>query len=401
MNISKTSQTGVAAPDDLSGVNAPGKIAACDDAFSVLIQALTGREGSPGDGEVMDADAEAVASGEAGADVSRAMSPVLMDAAAFVAYMPRTMSQADPAAAMQAHGVSHPNKPLRTMALDEAIIATDPVPDPIIDVGQRVPDAGRIEIVSAKTVTHRAPPSVVVLRTDAKGLSEVKRDAASPAVRHIQAEEGIVSPIGNSDPTAASVAPDRPDGRLIDIAGGASPGQASVAGQIASAVEAATLETLGEHVDAAQGEERAFWQAARLHVLDVVLKPEHLGRIEIRLKLDGGSLSVRLTPQLQAARQVLEQELDGLKDRLRAAGYDLASISIQNATPVVLGIDSTRETGAASSGPDGRSTPTGDAQGNQRNEEHQAKDRRRRSGAAQSIQGTEDTLQEMKAGVYV
>ena len=88
--------------------------------------------------------------------------------------------------------------------------------------------------------------------------------------------------------------------------------------------QSADVSTTGAKVENA-------WPITHLRVLDLVLKPEHLGRIEVKMKLSDGGLAMMLTPQSEQTRELLERQLDGLKDTLVGSGYELASISVQSA----------------------------------------------------------------------
>lgn len=71
----------------------------------------------------------------------------------------------------------------------------------------------------------------------------------------------------------------------------------------------------------------------QLRVLDLVLQPQELGRVTIKMKMAAGSLSVAVAAEKDATRQLLERERDVVAEHLTQLGYDLDSLSIQQMTP--------------------------------------------------------------------
>jgi len=67
-----------------------------------------------------------------------------------------------------------------------------------------------------------------------------------------------------------------------------------------------------------------------LRVLNLVLRPQELGRVAIALTLSGTSLTVTLRTEKDATRHLIEPEVERLKDRLATAGYDLDAIALQS-----------------------------------------------------------------------
>lgn len=67
----------------------------------------------------------------------------------------------------------------------------------------------------------------------------------------------------------------------------------------------------------------------KLRVLDIVLQPQELGRVSIRMRLSGSGLSVLLEAENAATRQLLQQEAGLLSERMSADGYDVENFAVQ------------------------------------------------------------------------
>jgi flagellar hook-length control protein FliK len=103
-----------------------------------------------------------------------------------------------------------------------------------------------------------------------------------------------------------------------------------IAQQITSAVHTVLGESLGGGgtPSAMHADTTSFYQPA-LRVLDLILQPEELGRVSIKMRLSADGLSVTLEAEKNSTVRLLQQEANGLTDRLIADGYDLEALSVQ------------------------------------------------------------------------
>ncbi|MBY0226790.1 MAG: flagellar hook-length control protein FliK [Hyphomicrobium sp.] len=111
---------------------------------------------------------------------------------------------------------------------------------------------------------------------------------------------------------------------------GESPRSADVAHQIASAFR----ELLDDRADVGgtsqpAAESTSVAYQSSLRVLDIVLQPQDLGRVSIKLRLSASGLTVALEAEKNTTLQLLQQEARALSDRLISDGYDVESLSVQ------------------------------------------------------------------------
>ncbi len=69
-----------------------------------------------------------------------------------------------------------------------------------------------------------------------------------------------------------------------------------------------------------------------LRQLDLVLQPADLGRVTIKMRLAGPSLSISLGAESSSTRALLDKELERLKDDLSNSGYELDDVQIVDAS---------------------------------------------------------------------
>ena len=69
-----------------------------------------------------------------------------------------------------------------------------------------------------------------------------------------------------------------------------------------------------------------------LRVLNLVLRPQELGQVSIRMKLSGQGLTVEVIAEKASTHRLLESEAHKLADHLVSGGYDLDQLSIQQQT---------------------------------------------------------------------
>lgn len=111
---------------------------------------------------------------------------------------------------------------------------------------------------------------------------------------------------------------------------GESPRAAGVAQQIASAFrtllnDSATVRDISKDMQANS------WvtHQSPLRVLDLVLQPQDLGRVSIKLRLSASGLTVTLEAENNTTLKLLQQEAGALSDELISNGYDVESLSVQ------------------------------------------------------------------------
>lgn len=255
--------------------------------------------------------------------------------------------------------------------------------------------------VVVESATHRPPPSPVGQTADA---SPAVCDEAEDMLKSSMPEKGNEAP---SDKTTLSgVGREIAEGKtdltvsLIDrdSVSGIAPG--SVAAQVVSSLREALAPSDNSQLPAMTGPDvEPAWSKAQLRILDIVLKPEHLGRIEIKMKLAGDRLSVLLTPQTEKARHLLEGQLDSLRASLTTAGYDLTAIGIERALPHNPFGESRRDSATPGAPRDsaGAETTQGNGRHDGRNEEH---DRQDQSSARRGHEPEQQFIA-TRAGVYV
>lgn len=258
------------------------------------------------------------------------------------------------------------------------------------------------EAVVVESAMHRPPPSP---RAHVPGASpSVGGDVEGTLTVTIPGKDKI--PPGNKT-TLSSVGREIEEARadltgpviVRDPALGIPPG--SIATQIASSLREATWAADNGQARAVPGADaEPAWYKAQLRILDVVLKPEDLGRIEIKMRLAGDGLSVMLTPQTEKARHLLEEQLGSLKDSLITAGYDLSAIAIERALLHNPSGESRREPNPTPGAPrDSAGAET--SQGNGRHDGRNAGHGRQDQSAARHNNEPEQKPVRQKPGVYV
>ncbi|MBL8884740.1 MAG: flagellar hook-length control protein FliK [Hyphomicrobium sp.] len=365
-----------------------------DDLFAALME-KTSDEEKPIDAATPSQDDIVEASG---ADDVRLMWPLL--AVAVITPQPTTPQPGVSVAKPPAGGA----RSVRMDAGAPEAVKSDARPARDMDVqpGGAEPGVLISGAVVVGATTHRPPPSL-----------SAHKPGASPALSD-EAEGTLTVTMPDKDNDGPGDKAELPSvGREIegakaglaealierDTALGTSPG--SVATQIASSLREALSPSDNAQARAAPGADaEPAWYKAQLRILDVVLKPEHLGRIEIKMKLAGDGLSVMLTPQTETARHLLEGQLGGLKDSLTAAGYDLSNIGIERALLHNPFGESRRDPGATPGVPrDSAGAET--SQGNGRHDGRNAGHGRQDQSAARHNNEPEQKPVRQKPGVYV
>jgi len=255
--------------------------------------------------------------------------------------------------------------------------------------------------VVVESATHRPPPSPVGQTADA---SPTVCDEAEDMLNSSMPEKG--NEPSSDKTTLPGVGREIAEGKADltapimerDSISGIAPG--SVAAQVVSRLrEALTPSDNGRSPAMTDPDVEPAWSKAQLRILDLVLKPEHLGRIEIKMKLAGDGLSVVLTPQTEKARHLLEGQLDSLRDSLTTAGYDLTAIGIERALPPNPFGESRRDSATPGAPHDSAGAET--TQGNRRHDGRNEGHGRQHQSSAQRSHEPEQKFIAMRAGVYV
>lgn len=264
--------------------------------------------------------------------------------------------------------------------------------------GPPVSPAGSVVVGSA---THRPPSS---LGAQMAGASPTVCDEAENTLKFTMPDEDNGAPGDKITlPSARSeIEEGKTDltGPIIerDSASGIAPG--SVAAQVASCLREALAPSDNGQPPAMPGPDaEPAWYKAQLRILDIVLKPEHLGRIGIKMKLAGDGLSVLLTPQTEKARHLLEGQLDSLRDSLTTAGYDLTAIGIKQGPDLRPFEDWRRDSATPGAPRDSAGAET--TQGNGRHEGRDAGQGRQDQSAARRGHEPEKKSIATRTGVYV
>ena len=108
----------------------------------------------------------------------------------------------------------------------------------------------------------------------------------------------------------------------------------SLPGQIAGAVRAELTEATAASVTDGQFGALSGEQSQKgivLRQLDLVLQPAELGRVVVKLRLMGSSLSISVGAENNGTRELIDKELGRLRDELADAGYDIDRVQVFDA----------------------------------------------------------------------
>ncbi|MGY6707015.1 MAG: flagellar hook-length control protein FliK [Rhizobiaceae bacterium] len=70
-----------------------------------------------------------------------------------------------------------------------------------------------------------------------------------------------------------------------------------------------------------------------VHTLQIQLQPADLGRVNARMSIEGSQLRVELQVETEQARAALAKDADSILKSLKAAGFDIDRVTIQQAQP--------------------------------------------------------------------
>jgi chemotaxis protein MotD len=121
-------------------------------------------------------------------------------------------------------------------------------------------------------------------------------------------------------------------GRLQETAGSATPAQSGLPATELRRVAAAIAEVAQAAPRSAPTTEPSLSAASGLkepvRMLTIQLQPEDLGRVEVRLRLQGNALSMQLRASNETVR-LLEQDRQALTELLRTSGYETETLAIR------------------------------------------------------------------------
>lgn len=191
-------------------------------------------------------------------------------------------------------------------------------------------DRSGVEIVSMHQAVHHRPS----LPSPHFGVST----RSMPEPVHVEAATAEPQPDQTFTPPIGEITPAPGPRAAMD---GASPRSSDVGTQVGAALQG--LLSSRDFPDGAGSARPARSEPAfdvapqavpasvspKLRVLNLVLRPQELGRVAIELKLSGALLTVTLRTETEATRQLLEPEVDRLKDQLATAGYGLDGIALE------------------------------------------------------------------------
>lgn len=251
-----------------------------------------------------------------------------------------------------------------------------------------------VTIEIADIATYRSPKPTAVKSCDGSQSSFQVRFEASVTGEGIKA--GEISDTGVLP--MANVALDRTTTHLDGANGTNGLLAEGIVSQATSAVKETmpTAQSAGVSTTGAKGEDA--WPITHLRVLDLVLKPQHLGHIEVKMKLSDGGLTMMLTPQSEQTRLLLERQLDGLKDGLVGSGYELAEISLKSATGSVATKDAASH-GTMSSDGGREGAAFGEPRGGQRGHEQNNQSHHGHHALPKEQQADKDMR--FRSGLYV
>ena len=153
------------------------------------------------------------------------------------------------------------------------------------------------------------------------------QDSTAPTERAAGETPAIASAIlGNPGRTEAQVAQAR---------------NPATSGQTAAGTPSDQMQQLSEKMADAVGErimreiERGQWN------LRLMLKPAHLGHIEVEMRLRAGQLDASFVAPQAATRELLQDGLDRLRQQLDQAGMDVANLHVKDGQTRQNGGDST------------------------------------------------------------
>jgi chemotaxis protein MotD len=109
-----------------------------------------------------------------------------------------------------------------------------------------------------------------------------------------------------------------------------------------------------------------------VHTLQIQLQPADLGRVNARMSLEGTQLRVELQVETEQARAALSRDADSILKALKAAGFEIDRVTIQQAQPAAnTAPTGNQDRGAASFAAQGNGADESGSQGNQRGTGHQ------------------------------
>ncbi len=203
-----------------------------------------------------------------------------------------------------------------------AVSSADPQNDLLSDAAREKVDLATVETNSASS---QASTPAAISTSEPLAIAPTAAPAALPAALSVVPQNGVnaATPI----PTATSTSSTESTSAIS-----AAPSR-SVGNQTAksSSQEKATEPSLSqqERVRVIQRIARSFNRiSSEGGSINLRLHPEHLGSVNVQVRLEGRSLSARLSTETAAARDAIMQDLPALRQRLADQGFDVTKFQV-------------------------------------------------------------------------
>lgn len=208
-----------------------------------------------------------------------------------------------------------------------------------------------------------------------------------------QAEGRVQTPLKSGSPVREDSLRSDPFGQRVTVVSSqtapltppapapASLGLSSVSAQVTAAIRE-DVEQVSRAVAAQmEAQDSAGSRNRPVHTLQIQLQPADLGRVNARMSIDGTQLRIELQVETEQARAALAKDADSILKSLKAAGFDIDRVTIQQVQPTSntsqtgspergTNAFASQGNGADESGDQGRQRGTGNGSGNASREGH-------------------------------
>lgn len=224
---------------------------------------------------------------------------------------------------------SSPDQPKGEKILDFLRYVSDQREKDLSTMGLGLKAEGEKEEGAEVALTRRTRQVLRAYGNDVvRPVSQILGHGESPAVMTALTEaEGPERAVENA-PTRTEV---QRSGELVQVEDRSSQQRPAVEGRVRPA------ETPSQRWDSAQLDR--FLQSARAHIrlwvdrrfvaMEVQLEPADLGRMQMRTVLEQGRIGVLFQVESQAARDLLNQQVDALRETLKQQGLDVAGFEVE------------------------------------------------------------------------
>lgn len=191
------------------------------------------------------------------------------------------------------------------------------------------------------------PRSAILSRVDGQKREDLLR--ADPFAQRVRVVASQSTPFAPPAPALASL------------------GLSNASAQVVAAIREDVGEASRAAVASIEAQETAGARNRPVHTLQIQLQPADLGRVNARMSIDGSQLRVELQVETEQARASLTKDADSILKALKAAGFEIERVTVQQAQPASNTAQAgTQERGAGSFvAQDGGADESG-SQGNQR-----------------------------------